>query len=547
MTDPRITRRSLLAAGGVASAAVAGAPLLAACSKKHSSAEQNDLNEKVHLPSYLPYNKVRPDLPGSSDGALPAFLHYPANPVRATSGKPGSGGSMTALVPITSGLPPAVGKNQYWQGLNDRLGTDLKLQMAPDGPDYTNKLATLFAGGSLPDAMCVESPPSQPNMADVATHEFQDLTDYVGGDAVKEYPFLANLPTNSWKVTVFNGGIYGVPIPRASFGTIVFLRKDFIGKKSLSMKPKNFAEFRELCKGLTDKRSSRWAVDRPAAALQIVACMLGKPNAWAAEGGVFTSRYTTDEIRQSLSAVRTLVTDGVCHPDGFAATAQQAKEWFRSGVVSVFSGGYKGWMLDVFAGWPDQAQAVGGLVEPGFDGGKGTHVDGAPAYSMTAFKKAGKTRIKELLRICNYLSAPIGTEEYLFRKYGVDGVDSKKKGPDPELTRTGTNDLLLPAYYVGDSPDVIYAPGQADNVRVIHDYLAEEAPLIVPNPTFGLYSDTNSTKGTTLGSTLDDLTIEIVQGRKSLKDWDDAVGRWRKSGGDTIRKEYEAAYKKAHS
>ena len=46
--------------------------------------------------------------------------------------------------------------------------------------------------------------------------KFADLTEHLSGDAVKEYPFLANLPTESWRTCVFNGGIYGLPVPRAA-------------------------------------------------------------------------------------------------------------------------------------------------------------------------------------------------------------------------------------------------------------------------------------------------------------------------------------------
>ena len=42
-----------------------------------------------------------------------------------------------------------------------------------------------------------------------------DLTPYLAGDAVKDYPNLAAYPTNSWKPMVFNGAIYAVPNVRA--------------------------------------------------------------------------------------------------------------------------------------------------------------------------------------------------------------------------------------------------------------------------------------------------------------------------------------------
>jgi putative aldouronate transport system substrate-binding protein len=546
MFDAPLTRRSALKAAAVAAAAL---PAATACSsgKKKPETGQGESNKKVKLPTYTPYAGVTPDLPGTEDGGLPGFLQYPKSPPRAISGKPASGGEMTQLVPITSGLPPTVDKNKYWQEINSRLGMDLKLQMVPDGQGYTDKLTTLLASGDLPDALCIEAPSTQPNIADIAAHELADLSEFLAGDAAKDYPFLANLPTESWASTVFNGKIYGVPIPRGVFSSITFVRKDLAAAKSLNPKPANFDEFRKLCQGLTDQRANKWGIDRPAAAMQIVINMLGKPNPWAEKDGAFTSQYETDEYRQALSSVLTLVKDKVFQPDGITASAVTGKQWFRNGTVALFTGGYKGWLLDIFAGWPDQDKQVDGLVEPGYDGGPGTHRQGAPLFSMTSLKSADQDRIKQILSVCNWMAAPFGTEEYLLRKYGVADVDYTLNGTDPSLTKQGESELLLPDYYVADSPDVVYAASQPDNVKVIHDYLAEEAKIIVPDPTLGLYSPTTSNKGSSLNKPMTDFQVEYFNGRKSLDDWDDLVKTWRKNGGDTIRKEYEDAYTEANS
>src|SRR5205823_12827067 len=39
-----------------------------------------------------------------------------------------------------------------------------------------------------------------------------DLTPYLSGDAVKEYPNLANFPTTAWPPTIFDNKIYTVPL-----------------------------------------------------------------------------------------------------------------------------------------------------------------------------------------------------------------------------------------------------------------------------------------------------------------------------------------------
>ena len=44
------------------------------------------------------------------------------------------------------------GPQQYWAGLNERLGVDLKLQMVRNA-DYMQKFATTIAGNDLPDML----------------------------------------------------------------------------------------------------------------------------------------------------------------------------------------------------------------------------------------------------------------------------------------------------------------------------------------------------------------------------------------------------------
>jgi putative aldouronate transport system substrate-binding protein len=540
-----VTRRDLLRGGLYSAAAIGAGMSLQACAtaaQTPSGAEQNAANQKVRLPTFTPYQGSEPDLPATEDGGLPGFLTYPVNPKRELAEPPGDGGAMEQLVPITSGLPPALAQNRYWQELNARLGLELKLQMVPDGDGYASKLTTILAGGDIPDALCISAPSTRPNMSQIATHVLQNLDEFLSGDAVKDYPFLANLPTPSWASTVFNGSIYGVPVPRGEFGSITFQRKDFLSRKSLTTAPESFEEFRQVCQDVTDPRSNLWAVDRPAAALQLVINMLGKPNRWTEQGGEFTSQYESEEMRRALSAVRDLMTDGSVHPDGVAATPIKAKQFFRTGTVVFFTGGYKGWLLDIFSDWPDQAELVDGLVEPGFEGGKGSHPQGAPLFSMTSLKKTDEARIRQLLGICNWMAAPFGTEEYLFRKFGLAEVDHVLEGTDPVATERGTQELLLPAYYVADAPDVVYAAGQPDNIKVIHAYLAKEAPLITPDPTLGLYSATNSTKGVTLTKQVADFQNEFFQGRKTLNEWDAMIKTWKADGGDAIRQEYAEAH-----
>jgi len=49
-------------------------------------------------------------------------------------------------------VPPGPDQNSYWQGLNERLGVKLDLQMVSNA-GYTQKFATTLAGNKLPDML----------------------------------------------------------------------------------------------------------------------------------------------------------------------------------------------------------------------------------------------------------------------------------------------------------------------------------------------------------------------------------------------------------
>ncbi|HEX3812173.1 MAG TPA: extracellular solute-binding protein [Mycobacteriales bacterium] len=538
-------RHFLQKAGSTAALAAASGPLLAGC---HSSKNKNtaESNTKVKVPTYTPYGAVRADLAGNPAGLQDAYLRYPANAKKAVASPPGKGGDFTPMTLIYGAVPPGPGSNKYWQELNKRLGVNLKLNVVPDA-DYDNKFAAVVAGGDLPDTILIRNNPA--HLPQLLSAKAQNLTEFLSGDAVKDYPFLANLPTDSWRSTIYDGGIYGLPIPRAAIGNALFVRTDIIKARGLDPDPKSFADFRTLCKGLIDKKKNRWAAANPWGILTFVQEMLKAPNGWKEDGGKFTSAIETDETRRAIDAITQIAKDGSFHPDAFAVGTTgttKVKQWMYSGAVSVDQDGFKAWSTDVWATSKPLQANINAIVAPGYDGGPGSHYSGSGVFAITALKKASKERTKEVLSICNWLAAPFGTDEYLFLKYGIKGTDYTLKDTDPILNTLGASETSVPIKYIVDGPDILYSPGQEALARAEYAYQQKAIPVLIKNPTVGLFSDTNSSKGAELTKTLTDLQTQIFQGRKKLSDWDDAVKAWRTGGGDTIRKEYQESFAKAN-
>ncbi|MFC7586104.1 hypothetical protein ACFQYP_21950 [Nonomuraea antimicrobica] len=267
--------------------------------------------------------------------------------------------------------------------------------------------------------------------------------------------------------------------------------------------------------------------------------MLGVPNQWQESGGRFTSWLEHERLPQGLDAMRQLVTAGLLHPDAFTVTGK-FKDWFGSGQIAIHYDGNAGWN-DFYRRYAQDTPgfAIDGMLAPGFDGGPGTHWAGLSSFAMLAFKKAPRERIRQLLRACNALAAPFGTDAYKLRKYGVEGVDHTLSGTDPLLTPTGTVETTLPTIFVTDAPISLYFPEIPDVVRTQHDFQKRAVDVLVRNPVEGMYSETDVTVGGPLMVRMQDELKAVMQGRKPLSSWSDTLRTWRKEGGDRIRAEYE--------
>jgi putative aldouronate transport system substrate-binding protein len=537
------SRRTFLRGALGAGAVAAGGPLRAACGGTAATHAGGSGSAKVTLPSYLPYQGVTPDLPATKDGVLPAFLNYPANPKRVSSSAPGTGGSVSAFVQTYSPVPPPLGKNPFWQQVDRRLGVKLDMVITPTA-DYPSKLATLVAGNDLPDLVQIAG--AVPQLPALLAAKFEDLTPYLSGDNVKDYPFLANIPTESWKTAVYGGGIYGIPVPRGVIGRPLFVRNDLLAAKGLSTEGvTTFADLRKLFVEINDPAHHRWALGSASTMVAIVQQMLGVPNTWGIDSsGKFTSFYEVPETKQALSVCAQLVKDGLVQPDGFSSSANPT-QWFEAGQVVFTDNGYTAFSQLYRENVAGKKYDVIGLVPMKFDAGSTpSRWQNGAALSFTAFKKGDDKRVKELLAIANWLAAPFGTEEFQFRKYGIAGRDYTLQDGNPVLSQTGTTETGLNISYIADAPAVLYEPGLPDVTKKEYAFAKAFVPGSLPNPALEYYSETNSSKGSLLWTNITDAQNQILQGRQPLSSWDDAVKAWLDGGGNQIRQELEEAYQK---
>jgi len=232
--DLTLSRRRLIitAAGGAA------LPLLAACSAVVPAAPTAAPSGSTGavakpasaLPSFIANTTgPKPDFPAAGPQYQDGFINYPKNPTKALPPTPpGAGSKVLCYTNNSAPAPPTpFEQNQAWQETNKQLNADVSFTIIAQS-DYLTKLATVMAGNDLPDVMLIPGNTNSgaaqvQNLTQFLQAKAADLTPYLAGDAAKDYPNLAAIPTYSWLNSgcARGGKLYMLPIERYYPGSML--------------------------------------------------------------------------------------------------------------------------------------------------------------------------------------------------------------------------------------------------------------------------------------------------------------------------------------
>jgi putative aldouronate transport system substrate-binding protein len=508
---------------------------------------------KVQLPTYAAFQGPPPDIAGSADGLIPpAYFKYPLNPTKSVPQPIGSGEDVTAATYTTQAPPTPADQNPAWQRVNQETGFNVKLPLTQLA-DYPTALNTTIAGGSLPDLLSLGT---GNGLGIIGLPEFlqsqcMDLTALVGGDAIKNFPNLANLPPFVWRNAVFNNRIYAIPSARASISGAMQFGKgkllDTVGGASFK-DPDDFLRAMQQLTVPGTQYGLGATSGAPANGLPGIATYFlesfGAPNIWQLSNGKLIKDWETDEFKAAIAYVRKLWDAGVIYPDSPTATVNQGAQNFYAGKYALWTNslviGDTVWNR-AFAQDPQFAmRAVAPF--PASSGGKPVHFLGSGANLLTVMKKTSDQQATKLLGLLNYLSAPFGTQEYLTMWYGVEGQEFQfDENHNPLVSQKGQTDLFIPWPNVGAGASVLYDASSSDYARVMAADVSVIQKMGIQNPVVGLYSQTNAQKAASLNQTMGDGLLAIIFGRSDVGSYDQLVADWRSHGGDAIRAEFEQA------
>jgi putative aldouronate transport system substrate-binding protein len=508
----------------------------------------------VTLPTYVPFAAPTPDLPGNDRGLDPAYLKWPSPLKKSVAGAPSSSAEVTGLTQLTSNALTPMEDNAAWREVNRQLGTTLRLTMVPN-TDYQNRFATTLAGTDLPDLL---NWPGNPGRVGFFAGQDQfmpralaDLTPYLSGDAVKEFPNLANFPTYAWTGSVFGKQIYGLPrmAPRGHYNLFVNQAKlAAIGISEI----RTTEDLQRAAKELTRPASNQYALATYGAVyfgLPNIAAAYGAPFEWRLTSGKLTRDIETPEYKAAVEFTRGLVTGGYTHPDSLTMTITTIRDAFVAEKIALMPGS----IVNYPAYW-NLAATVNPNVKVRLVPALSTSAGSPKRYfvangqSGQVFVKKGSTeRVKEMLRVLDFLAAPFGSQEYLLLNYGLEGTHfALNDSGNPISNDKGRADLNAPRLgpwgYLSQSPFVQYNPASPDQVRQAYQEQQELfSSELIENPVDGVFSATLVGKGAVLDRLIQDRLTAIIGGREQMSDYDQMVKDWQSQGGDQVRKELEEA------
>ena len=559
------TRRQFLVASSAGLLSALSLPLLSACAPSQSPAAAPTAAVKPSggvagaspFPAYTPFaGGPKPDYHSSDPRITDGFEHFPKNPFKAwTREPPGAAGRVDVYIIAAYPPPTPFDQNPTWQAINKQLGADVQMNIVP-ASDYRTKLTTLMAGNDLPDIIHlfggITAAPALPDFIKAKAH---DLTPFLAADAIKDYPNLAAIPTYAWKNSqcVIEGKLYGWPIHRYLPGLTFFFKNSDLYDKTIGADyvPKDADDFLRVLRQLNRPQSNQWAIGNIATApfnfgVAGFASLFGAPNLWGKDAsGKLVRDRETEEYKAALGFMRQLWSEGLMWAN--APTAANSRPDFAAGRFALSVEGFGNPWNDFWRQGLQQNPPQHFDLIPPFSARAGDKPIGYASggfISINVLKKASSERVKELLRIADWLASPFGSQESMLLSYGLEGADyTLDPSGDPKLSQQGIARAgYVPWRYIADHPYVQYQPDLPGYAKRSFDAEQLLVGLAVQSAVQGYYSKTElGPAGSSANTAFLDGINDIIVGRRGLGEYDQLVQDWRKAAGDQVRGEYTEA------
>jgi putative aldouronate transport system substrate-binding protein len=144
--------------------------------------------------------------------------------------------------------------------------------------------------------------------------------------------------------------------------------------------------------------------------------------------------------------------------------------------------------------------------------------------------------------VLNWLAAPLGTQEWQLREYGVEGKHFTR-GPDGSPLPTDLGHKELGSQYnflVGRVPAVVKTADVPNYVQDLISYSNATVKYLEKDLTAGIKLELPANYSKAI-QPAEDKVLDVLRGRRPLSDLDQIAKEWRAQGGDEGRAFLEKA------
>src|SRR5699024_609017 len=305
--------------------------------------------------------------------------------------------------------------------------------------------------------------------------------------------------------TLFRSKIYELPIPRSMTGGSGFYNHTLFSDAGVddTSTIASVDDYFSLLKDLTNPSDDRWALGSTGYGLPPFYHIFNVPNYWSLKDGALTYYFETEEYLEAIGFAEKAMKAGLFYPGSAGWTKSQMVNAFISGrVAQIYDG------LPAFQGPTGYAKSLPQAKSDrkalpflpfGHDGGKPTPWLDNIVFATVMLKKGDDTRIRDALKLANFLAAPFGTQEYLLLNYGAEGEDYHLDDHgNPIPTDRAPLDTAVPWKYLSAPRQVVYDTTSQQTVKELHEAYSTLIPMGIENPCGTLFSPTEARKGSAI-------------------------------------------------
>lgn len=464
--------------------------------------------------------------------------------------KPAEKATITWLNILHTASPPT---DTILNKIEEKTNTDIKFSWVPDA-SKEERINTSLASDSLADIVTLTILDNSAVRNALKSGMFWEISPYLD-----EFPNLAGISQDTRTSASIEGKLYGVPFQKPLARNGVVIRKDWLDKVGLDI-PKTTDELFAVAKAFTEQdpdgngvKDTTGFVDRSDliyGAFKTLGSYFGTPNIWAvSEDGKMTPEFDTEGYIKTMDYMKQLFDNGYINQD-FAVTAKtDQQQKFAQGKAGIYVGALfdSKNLLNMAKGVQDNMELimVNDITSTGNESDRAIWSANNGIGGLLAFPRSEVKDEAELKTVLKFVNDLMDDEIYALMTYGIEGVHYTIDA-DKAVTITNTDmwQQEVQPFAASRPIESGYAIHDADPLKAQADKLiVDNKQYAVLNPAYSLESDTHSTQGSELQKITVDATYKYILGKISLEEYKAEIEKWKKSGGNSIISEYEAAYK----